>query len=103
MSATSRRSRSAGSVQLSSEITLGSSPITNIATAGGADALGGFVSDDASVTVTVVAGAGGGNGTGGGSPFTGSAAGVLAGWMVVLAALGATLLMTSRRRPDAGG
>jgi uncharacterized repeat protein (TIGR01451 family) len=86
-----------GSIQLTSEITLGSSPITNIATAGGADALGGFVSDDASVTVTVVAGEGGGNGTGGGSPFTGSEAGILAGWMAVLAALGATLLVASRR------
>lgn len=87
-----------GSAQLTSEMTLGSSPITNIATAGGADALGGFVSDDASVTVTVVAGEGGGNGTGGGSPFTGSTAGLLAGWMVVLAALGTTVLMTSGRR-----
>jgi uncharacterized repeat protein (TIGR01451 family) len=92
-----------GSAQLTSEITLGSSPITNIATAGGADGLGGFVSDDASVTVSVVAGEGGGNGTGGGSPFTGSAAGLLVGWMVVLAALGVTVLMASGRRFDARG
>ena len=92
-----------GSVQLSSEITLGFSPITNIATAGGADSLGGFVSDDASVTVTVVAGEGDGNGTGGGTPFTGSEASVLAGWMIVLVALGTTLLMTSRRRSDTSG
>ena len=92
-----------GSAELSSEITLGSSPITNIATAGGSDALGGFVSDDDFATITVVAGEGGGSGAGGGSPFTGSEAWVLAGWMVVLAALGSTLLMTSRRRSDARG
>jgi hypothetical protein len=84
--------------QLTSEITLGSSPITNLATAGGSDALGGFVSDDASATVTVVAGAGGG--TGGGSPFTGSDTGVLGAWIVVLTALGLALLGPSRRRSD---
>jgi uncharacterized repeat protein (TIGR01451 family) len=88
-----------GTVQLTSEITLGSSPITNIATAGGSDALGGFVSDDASATVTVVAGQGGG--TEGGSPFTGSETGVLGAWIVVLAALGLALLAPSRRRSDA--
>jgi uncharacterized repeat protein (TIGR01451 family) len=88
-----------GTVQLTSEITLGSSPITNFATAGGSDALGGFVSDDASATVTVVAGQGGG--TGGGSPFTGSDTGVLGAWIVVLTALGLALLAPSRRRSDA--
>ena len=88
-----------GTVQLTSEITLGSSPITNIATAGGSDALGGFVSDDASATVTVVAGQGGG--IGGGSPFTGSDTGVLGAWIVVLTALGLALLAPSRRRSDA--
>ena len=87
--------------QLTSEITLGPSPITNTATAGGSDALGGFVSDDASATVTVVAGEGDGNGTGGGSPFTGSDTGVLGAWIVVLAALGSTLLASSRRRSRA--
>jgi hypothetical protein len=87
-----------GTAQLTSEITLGSSPITNLATAGGSDALGGFVSDDASATVTVVAGAGGG--TGGGSPFTGSDTGVLGAWIVVLTALGLALLGPSRRRSD---
>lgn len=85
-----------GTVQLTSQITLGSSPITNIATAGGSDALGGFVSDDASATVTVVAGEGGG--TGGGSPFTGSDTGVLAAWIVVLGAFGSAFLATARRR-----
>jgi uncharacterized repeat protein (TIGR01451 family) len=90
-----------GTVQLTSQITLGSSPITNIATAGGSDALGGFVSDDASATVAVVAGAGGG--TGGRSAFTGSDTGVLAAWIVVLAAFGSALLATSRRRSDTRG
>jgi len=92
-----------GIVQLTSEITLGSSPITNNATAGGSDALGAFVSDDASATVTVVAGEGGGNGPGGGSPFTGSDAGDQGAWILVLAALGSALLMASRRRSDARG
>lgn len=90
-----------GTVQLTSEITLGSSPITNIATAGGSDALGGFVSDEASATVTVVAG--GGGGTGGGSPFTGSDSGVLAAWIVALTAFGSACLATSRRRSDTRG
>jgi uncharacterized repeat protein (TIGR01451 family) len=89
-----------GTVQLTSEITLGSSPITNTAMAGGSDALGGFVHDEASATVTVVAGEGGGNGTGGGSPFTGSDEGVLGAWILVLMALGSALLTTSRRRSD---
>jgi uncharacterized repeat protein (TIGR01451 family) len=87
-----------GTVERTSQITLGSSPITNIATAGGSDALGGFVSDEASATVTVVAGEGGG--AGGGSPFTGSDSGVLAAWIVVLAALGSAMLGMSRRRSD---
>ena len=87
--------------QLTSQITLGPSPVTNIATAGGSDALGGFVSDEASATVTVVAGEGGG--TGGGSPFTGSDTGALAAWIVVLAALGSALLTASRRRPHTRG
>ena len=92
-----------GIVQLTSEITLGPSPVTNNATAGGSDALGAFVSDDASATVTVVAGEGGGNGPGGGSPFTGSDAGDQGAWILVLAALGSALLMASRRRSDARG
>ena len=92
-----------GTVQLTSEITLGSSPITNIATAGGSDALGGFVSDDASATVTVVAAEGGGNGTGGGSPFTGSDTSVLGAWIVVLTALGLALLAPSRRGSETPG
>jgi uncharacterized repeat protein (TIGR01451 family) len=92
-----------GTVQLVSEISLGSSPITNNATAGGSDALGAFVSDDDSATVTVVSGDDGGNGTGSGSPFTGSDAGALAAWIVVLVALGSALLATSRRRADSRG
>jgi uncharacterized repeat protein (TIGR01451 family) len=88
--------------ELTAEITLGSSPITNLAIASGEDRLGGSVSDDASATVTVVSGGGGadgGDGTGGGTPFTGSGAGGLGAWIVVLAALGSALLMTSRKRP----
>lgn len=88
------------------QITLGSSPITNIATAGGTDRLGEFVDDEASVTVTVVAAEGGGNsggGTGGGSAFTGSDAGALAAWVVVLTALGSMLLMSSWRRSQVRG
>jgi uncharacterized repeat protein (TIGR01451 family) len=92
-----------GTVQLVSEIRLGSSPITNIATAGGTDALGAFVSDDDSATVTVVSGEGDGNGTGSGSPFTGSDAGALAAWILVLVALGSALLATSRRPAGSRG
>ncbi len=87
-----------GTVERTSQITLGSSPITNIGTAGGSDALGGFVSDEASATVTVVAGEGGG--AGGGSPFTGSDSGVLGAWVVVLAAVGSAVLGTTRRRSN---
>jgi uncharacterized repeat protein (TIGR01451 family) len=89
--------------QLTSEITLGSSPITNVGTAEGADRLGESVSDSDSATVTVVSGGGSGDGdgTGGGSAFTGSDTGTLAGWVVVLAALGSVLLVSSRRRPQA--
>jgi uncharacterized repeat protein (TIGR01451 family) len=86
-----------GTIHLSSELTLGSSPITSNATAGGSDALGAFVSDDASATVTVVAG----EGNGGGSPFTGSNADALGAWIVVLTALGLALLVPYRRRSDA--
>jgi uncharacterized repeat protein (TIGR01451 family) len=85
---------------LSAEVALGSSPITNIATAEGEDRLGRSVDDEDTATVTVVAGEGGSDddhGTGG-SAFTGSDAGILAGWMVALAALGSALLVTSRRR-----
>ena len=84
-------------VELTHGITLGSSPITNVATVEGADVLGGSVSDVDAATVTVVAGGGGGDGTGGGSPFTGSDAGVLVGWIGALAALGAALVAASRR------
>lgn len=88
-------------VELTSEIKLGSSPITNVAIAEGSDLLGAFVTDEDVATVTMVAGEGGGNGTGGGSPFTGSEAGVLAGWIAAFGALGSALLVTSRRRSDA--
>jgi uncharacterized repeat protein (TIGR01451 family) len=85
------------------EITLGSSPITNVATAEGADALGGSVSDVDDATVTVVAAGGDddGDGTAGGSPFTGSDTGRLAGWIGLLVALGSVLIVASRERPEA--
>jgi uncharacterized repeat protein (TIGR01451 family) len=89
--------------ELTREITLGSSPITNVAIAEGADVLGRSASDLDDATVTVVAGGGGGDGTGGGSPFTGSAAGLLVGWMALLAALGSALIIASRKRPEAQG
>jgi uncharacterized repeat protein (TIGR01451 family) len=95
-----------GTAELTAQITLGSSPITNVATATGADRLGRSVEDVATATVTVVAGEGGndGDGTGGsGSPFTGSAADTLAAWVVVLTALGSALLLSSRRRSQARG
>ena len=86
------------------EITLGSSPITNVATASGTDVLGGAVSDVDDATVTVVAGGGDedgdGTGGGGGSPFTGSGTGRLAGWIGLLVALGSTLIVASRKRPE---
>jgi len=88
------------SAELTHETTLGSSPITNVGSAHGFDVLRGprgTVRDEDSVTVAVVA-AGGGDGTGG-SPFTGSEGGLLAGWIVVLVALGTALLTASRRRP----
>ena len=50
--------------ELTAEITLGSSPITNVATAAGSDVLGLSVSDVDDATVTVVAGGGGGDGDG---------------------------------------
>jgi hypothetical protein len=84
---------------VTAEITLGSSPITNIATAAGSDVLGLSVSDVDEATVTVVAGGGGGDG-GGGSPFTGSGAGLLAAWAAALVVLGSILLAASRNRGE---
>jgi len=84
------------------EITLGSSPITTEGTASGADRLGESVSDTDTSTVTVVAGGGGGDGTGSGTAFTGSDTGALAAWVIVLTALGSALLVSSRRRSQAG-
>ena len=86
--------------ELTAEITLGDAPVTNIATAEGADALGGSVSDVDDATVTVVgAGAVGGSG-GSGSPFTGRDVDGLLAWLLGLLALGAALVLGSRRRAE---
>jgi uncharacterized repeat protein (TIGR01451 family) len=83
-------------IQLSSQTTLGSSPLTNTSTAQATDALGGVVRDVAVATVTVVAAEGGTDGTGDGSPFTGShVAGLIQG-IVVLTLLGGWMLFVSQ-------
>ena len=86
--------------ELTAEITLGDAPVTNIATAEGADALGGSVSDVDDATVTVVgAGAVGGSG-GSGSPFTGGDVDGLFAGLLGLLALGTALVLGSRRRAE---
>ncbi|HUF58036.1 MAG TPA: hypothetical protein VMR89_00880 [Actinomycetota bacterium] len=92
--------------ELTSQITLGSSPITNVATATGEDRLGRSVDDTDSASVTVVAATGGSDGDGsggvsGGSPFTGSDTDGLAAWIVILSAVGSAILLVSRRRSQA--
>ena len=90
--------------ELTFEITLGSSPITNVATAAGADVLGASVSDADEVTVSVVSGGAGGGGSSGGSPFTGSSTGTLSGWATIFAVVGSLLLIAaSRRRRETDG
>jgi uncharacterized repeat protein (TIGR01451 family) len=90
--------------QLTAEITLGDSPVTNIATADAADVLEGSVSDVDEETVTVVgAGAVGGSGGGSGSPFTGRDVDGLLGWLLGLLALGTALVIGSRRRAEDRG
>jgi hypothetical protein len=86
-------------VLLTAEITLGDSPITNVATAEGADVLGRSVSDVDEVTVSIV-GAGAAGDSGGGSPFTGGRVDGLLGWILGLLALGTALLTASRRRAE---
>ena len=84
--------------RFSSQITLGSSPVTNIATAVGEDRLGGLAEDVDSITVTVVAAGGGGtdgDGSGNGTAFTGSDAGALAWWIALLTGLGSVLFLSS--------
>ena len=84
------------------DVTLGSSPITNVATATGSDVLGASVSDADGVTVSAVAGGAGGDdgdGIGAGSPFTGSATGTLSGWAAASAVVGSLMLLAASRRP----
>ncbi|HEX5937760.1 MAG TPA: DUF11 domain-containing protein, partial [Actinomycetota bacterium] len=83
------------------EIVLGSSPITNVGTADGSDALGMSVSDDDDATVAVIAGAGGGSAGGSNgsiSPFTGLAAGSLVAAIAALSSVGFLVLVVSRKR-----
>ncbi len=87
-------------VELTRRVTLGSSPMTNVATAAGSDALGASVSDIDDATVTDVADAEGGGGATGGSPFTGSGADTLAEWVLVLTAAGSAMLLLSRGRSE---
>ncbi|MET0909729.1 MAG: DUF11 domain-containing protein [Ilumatobacteraceae bacterium] len=89
------------STVLTAEITLGFSPITNIATAAGSDVLGLSVSAVDDATVTVVAAGGGADGDGsGGSPFTGSDTGLLVALAGALVVFGTVLLVAARRRPQ---
>lgn len=87
-------------VELTRRMRLGSSPMTNVATAAASDALGASVRDIDDATVTAVAGVDGGGGDTGGSPFTGSDADTLAGWVVVLSAVGSAMLLLSRGRSE---
>ena len=94
-----------GTVELTHQITLGPSPITNVGSVEGFDVLGGprgTVSAEDSASVTVVAAGGGEDGDGsGGSAFTGSEAGQLVALILLLSATGATLVVAGRRRPGA--
>ncbi|HET9672924.1 MAG TPA: CARDB domain-containing protein [Actinomycetota bacterium] len=94
------------SVTLTADFSVGTSPVTNIGTAGGSDVLGGFVSDTDSAFVSSIAGGGlGGPGPGvegtggsGGSAFTGWDAW---GWILLAAGLavaGALALIATRSR-----
>jgi len=82
--------------------TLGTSPITSVATAVGEDVTGHQVSAQDSATVTVVSAGGEGDGDGngqGGTPFTGADTGGLWALVLVLSTLGGTLVaLTGRRR-----
>jgi uncharacterized repeat protein (TIGR01451 family) len=80
-------------VQLQASMTLGDAPVINVGRAEGADVLGLFVSDSDDASVSVVAGQGGG-----GSPFTGSEAGSLLPWILVLTGVGSVAVSVSRRR-----
>ena len=92
--------------RFSQTVTLGSSPITSVATAAGEDVTGHRVTAQDSVTVAVVAAggdtAGGDEGTGGGgTPFTGPGAGTagIGALALLLSGLGGVLVALTRRRP----
>jgi uncharacterized repeat protein (TIGR01451 family) len=94
-----------GSAQLTATFTLGSAPVTNVATVVGEDSTGHEVSAQDSATVTVVLAGGGGDGDDdgpGGTPFTGADTGGLGVLVLVLSTLGAALVaLTGRRRSAA--
>jgi uncharacterized repeat protein (TIGR01451 family) len=87
--------------QLAVTFTLGSSPVTNVATVVGEDGTGQEVRAQDSVTVTVVsAGGGGGDDDGsGGTPFSGAETGGLGVLVLTLSVVGVALVaLTGRRR-----
>jgi uncharacterized repeat protein (TIGR01451 family) len=84
--------------RLTATFTLGSAPVTNVATAVGVDGAGNQVSAQDSVTVDVVSAGGGTGGDGGGTPFTGAETGGLAVLALGLSTLGAALVALSGRR-----
>jgi hypothetical protein len=83
------------STELTAEIALGGTPVTNVGTASGQDVLGAPVTDSDEASVTVVAA---GGGSGGGSPFTGAEAAGPIALAIVLLTLGAALVGGTRHR-----
>jgi uncharacterized repeat protein (TIGR01451 family) len=81
-----------GAVELTTTATLGSSPVSNLATASGSDALGRSVRASDAVTVTVVSAGGAG-----GTPFTGAETGPLTAAIALLTLSGLGLILATRR------
>jgi uncharacterized repeat protein (TIGR01451 family) len=83
------------SAELTAQVALGDSPVTNVGTASGHDVLGLSVSATDAASVTVVAA---GGGSGGGSPFTGAETAGPIALAILLLTLGAALVGGTRRR-----
>jgi uncharacterized repeat protein (TIGR01451 family) len=81
-----------GVVELTTTATLGSSPVSNLATASGSDALGRSVRASDAVTVAVVSAGGAG-----GTPFTGAETGSLTAAIALLTLSGLGLILATRR------